>query len=93
MESKEIAISLWNELEIQSQNRTRPIEHIWYPVQEVVKVTGIKRESVQNVLKKMVELQLLVTNSPGSMMYEFTEFGKRIKQAELEELFDNRLYY
>lgn len=81
---------LFEELWFQSNDCTRPIENMWFSIQEVAKSTGNSREEIRRYLSILIEKGLIRITSKEPLLYEFTEDGKRVKNdLDIEEVTKN----
>ncbi len=81
---------LFQELWIQSNNCTEPIEHISISVFEVAKSTTNSKEEIRRYLDLLVDKNYLKKTSDKPLLYEFTENGKKIKtDLEIEKTIKN----
>lgn len=79
--------TLLTELRIQSDNFSRPIKHIWYPIQEVARFTNSPHEEVKNSLRLLIDKGYLNQKSSEPLIFELTEKGKQVKtDKEIEEI-------
>ena len=65
-----------------SDNCTCPIEHVWFPVQEAAKSSGVRRLEIVDYFKILLQKKIIEKTSDKPLLFEFTEFGKGIKTNE-----------
>ena len=70
---------LFQELWLQSNNCTEPIENISFSVFEVAKSTTNSKEEIRRYLNLLIDKNYIKKTSDKPLIYEFTEIGKEIK--------------
>ena len=81
---------LLEELWLQSNECSEPIENMWFSIQEVAKSTGKKRKEIRKYLYMLVDNNYLnfVSNEP--LIFEFTVSGKEVKtDLDIESIIKN----
>ncbi|CAL2059229.1 hypothetical protein [Tenacibaculum sp. 190524A05c] len=81
---------LFKELWLQSDDCSKPIENMWFSIQEVAKCTGNKRKEIRKYLNLLIDNNYIELMSKESLLYEFTKKGKAIKtNLEIESIIKN----
>jgi len=81
---------LLQELWLQSNNCTEPIEHMWFPIQEVAKSTSNSRKEIRKYLNFLIDKEFIRNISNDPLLYEFTEKGKELREdSEIEIVMRN----
>lgn len=81
---------LFQELWLQSNNCSKPIKHIWFPIQEIAKSTNNSRAEIRRYLDLLVDKNYIKRISNQPLLFEFTENGKEIKtDLDIEKIIKN----
>lgn len=74
---------LMDELKLQSNNCMSPIEHMWYPIQEVAKSTNNSTQEIMKYLNVLMKVGIIRNVSKNPLIFEFTEKGKKIQDDRM----------
>ncbi len=82
--------SLLKELWLHSNNGTKPIQNIWFSIQEVAQSTGNTREEITSYLNLLIDNNYVENTSKEPVLFEFTKKGQMIKtDLEIEKIIKN----
>ena len=70
---------LFEELWLQSNNCTEPIEHIWSSISEVAKSTNNSTEKIKKYVNVLVEEKIIEMVTSEPLLHKFTAIGKKLK--------------
>lgn len=77
--NKELMQKLLEQLWFQSDNCSSPIENAWFPIQETSRITGTKKQVVQECFRKLIEVKVIEKISDDPLLFQFTDIGKKVK--------------
>lgn len=78
----EVMQKLLKQLWFQSDNCLTPIQNIGIQISEVHKITGRNRSEIVEYLRYLIAKKVIRNISEYPLLYEFTDFGKRVKTLE-----------
>ena len=82
--------TFFEQLWLQSNNCTEPIQNMGFQVFEVSKMTYNSKKEIMRYLNLLVEKNYIIKTSDKPLLYEFTESGKKIKaDSEIEKIIKN----
>ncbi|WP_452227751.1 hypothetical protein [Lacinutrix sp. MEBiC02404] len=82
--------TLFEQLWLQSNNCSEPIENMGFQVFEVSKMTYNSKTEILRYLNLLVQKNYIRKVSDKPLLYEFTESGKKIKtDSEIEKIIKN----
>lgn len=82
--------TFFEQLWLQSNNCTEPIQNMGFQVFEVSKMTYNSKKEIMRYLNLLVDKNYIIKISDKPLLFEFTESGKKIKaDSEIEKIIKN----
>ncbi|WP_298529447.1 hypothetical protein [uncultured Christiangramia sp.] len=69
----------FNDLWFHSEDCSKPIEYMWFPIQETAKKTNNSISEIRKYLFYLIDLAIIKKISYEPLLFEFTDYGKKIK--------------